>query len=223
MGKTVFNIIRKEVIAKRDEEVAAAINEDYAGKEPVVVCVLNGALVFCADLFKKLTVGPTLDSVKVKTYDENNKSTKKPTLEKPVSFDVRGKDVIITEDILDEGCTLSFLVNYFEKLGARSVKTCVLLNKIREDGKKEIEADYVAFNISDVYVVGCGMDDNQKGRELPYVGGIIETEVTPEVETFINKARQDCESQIGTEVRVSHDCKAKELLFNSKKNYSQNG
>lgn len=152
--------------------LAAEIDRDYAGsdKRLVLVCILKGSIVFMGDLMKKLTVPCEIDCMKVSSYGAGTTSTGSINIHLDlVRQDLDSCDIVIVEDIIDSGNTLSYLVDYLRLKGAKSVRTCTLLDKPSRR-KVEFVPDYRGKEIPDEFVVGYGLDYAEKYRDLPYVG-----------------------------------------------------
>ena len=150
-------------------ELAAQITEDFSDKDVVFIGVLKGAFIFLADLVKHVNLDCAIDFVGVSSYGNTTESSGQIKITKELTLDMKDKDVIIVEDILDSGNTLKFLKEYLQERGPASIKICTLLDK-RERRKVEIEADYVGFTCPDVFVVGYGLDYAEKYRNLNYIG-----------------------------------------------------
>jgi len=161
-------LFTKEIIEKRVEELAETISRDYEGGELFVIGILKGAFVFMADLIRRLSIPCFIEFVKLASYGAGSVSSGKIVMTKDIETSIEGKDVLITEDIVDTGLTLSFLVNQFRERNPRSVKVCALLDK-RQRREVPFEADYVGFTIEDGFVVGYGIDFNEKFRYLPEI------------------------------------------------------
>ena len=168
MGK-IRKLISSKQIDERVKELAYTLYSEYGKDEVVFICTLKGAIFFACDLLKKYKGDARLEFLRVSSYSGKN-SSGKIELNLSISKDnIEGKNVIIVEDIVDTGSTLKFLKEYIGDMNPRSVKICTLLNK-EERRKVEIEADYVGFEIDDLFVVGYGLDYDQKYRNLPYIG-----------------------------------------------------
>jgi hypoxanthine phosphoribosyltransferase len=156
-------------IQKRIDELAAQITEDYRGKELTVVAVLTGALIFTADLLRRIPLPLKLDCVSVASYHGATESSGQVKFDQLSMPDIEGRHVLIIDDILDTGLTLDAITNKFRKECAPlSIRICVLLSK-RKSRRKEILADYVGFEIEDEFVVGYGLDYLEKYRNLPFI------------------------------------------------------
>ncbi len=161
-------LISKESLASRVEELGARITEDYAGKELVVIGVLRGSFIFLADLVRAIKMPLSLDFIIAKSY-AGTETTGEVRILKDADVKVAGKHVLIVEDIIDSGFTLSKLVPYFENRNAASVKICTALNKPARRQVKDLQVDYVGFEIPDAFVVGYGLDFNDGMRNFPEI------------------------------------------------------
>ncbi len=162
-------LISEEELKIMVKNIAAKISEDYKGKNLLLVGLLKGSVVFMADLMKELEVDCKIDFICVSSYGSSTESNGRVNLIKDVSQPVEGMDVLIVEDIIDSGNTLSFILKYFEAKGVNSVKICTLLSK-PERRVVEIPVDYVGAEIPDEFVIGYGLDYAENYRNLPYVG-----------------------------------------------------
>lgn len=167
----VKTLISKEQIEKRIEEIASNIEEDYKGKNIVVIGILKGAVYFAVDLTKKIKNNVIMDFMKVSSYGNETKSSGKVELKLDLSVNIEGKDVIIVEDIIDSGTTLKYLKEYLGQKNPNSIRICVLLDK-KERRVENVEVDYVGFEISNKFVVGYGLDYEDGYRNLPYIAYI---------------------------------------------------
>ena len=159
----------EEELKKRVAEIAAEINRDYAGKEPMLISVLRGSFVFMADLIRKIEVPCTVDFMSVSSYGRGTTSSGQVQITKDLSDDIEGKDIIVVEDILDSGNTLSYLLQLLRARKPASMRLCTLLDK-PDRRVKEVHVDYTGFTIPDEFVVGYGLDYAEKYRNLPYIG-----------------------------------------------------
>lgn len=170
MHKDVEKIFASEQeIAARVKELGEQITRDYEGKSPIFIGVLKGCFIFMADLVRACDVSCTLDFMSVSSYGDGAVSTGAVKIEKDLSVNIEGKDVVIVEDILDSGNTLNYLVKYMEDRKPASVRIVTLMDK-PERRTAPITADYVGFTIPDAFVVGYGLDYQQRYRNLPYIG-----------------------------------------------------
>jgi hypoxanthine phosphoribosyltransferase len=158
----------EEQIKKRVQELATAISRDYEGKELVVIGILKGAFIFVADLIRCLSIPCRVDFIRLASYGDGTVSSGKVVLTKDMELPIKDQDILIVEDVVDSGLTLSFLVKLLQERNPRSLKVCTLLDK-RARRQVPFEADYVGFSIEDRFVVGYGIDFNEKARSLPNV------------------------------------------------------
>ena len=176
MHKDVERIFAsEEEIAAVVRKLGAEITRDYAGKTPVFVGILKGCFIFMADLIRASQVPCTLDFMSVSSYGDGAVSTGAVKIEKDLSVNIEGRDVIIVEDILDSGNTLNYLVKYMGERKPASIRIVTLMDK-PERRAVPITADYVGFSIPDAFVVGYGLDYQQRYRNLPYIG-ILKPEI----------------------------------------------
>lgn len=169
IGK-IKTLISKEELQKRVEEMAKQIAKDYEGKDITFICILKGSVFFTVDLAKNIPSNVKLEFIRVSSY-HGTESTGKIELKLDLKEDVEGKDVIIIEDIVDTGRTLSYLKEHLKTKKTKSLKICTLLDK-KERRVCEIEPEYVGFNIPDKFVLGYGLDVDELYRNLPYIGYI---------------------------------------------------
>ena len=161
-------LINEEQLARRVKALAREIEKDFCGREVVVVALLSGTVMFLADLIRQLNLPLRLDFMGVSSYGGGTESGRL-VFTKELRLDVRGRDVLLVDDILDTGNTLSQVIPKLRALRPRRLKTCVLLDKSARRVEK-IRADYVGFKIPDVFVVGYGLDFAECYRNLPFVG-----------------------------------------------------
>ena len=171
MDKKINVLISAEEVARRVKELGEQISKDYEGKELHIICVLKGSIFFTCDLAKHITVPVTFDFISVSSYGDDQVSSGRVKIVKDLDEPIEGKDVLIIEDIIDSGNTLRHLVDLLNSRKTNSTKICTLLDK-PERRVTDVEVDYVGFVIEDKFVVGYGLDDCQKLRNLPYVGVI---------------------------------------------------
>ena len=167
-------LIDAETIQKRVRQVAAAIQKDFAGRELLVIALLNGTVIFLADLLRELSMPVRLDFIGVSSY-RGGTSPRELIYTKDLRLDVKGRDVLIVDDILDTGRTLHAVFDKVRALQPRRLRTCTLLDKPARRVLK-IKADYTGFRIPDVFAVGYGLDYAEKFRNLPFIG-ILKPEV----------------------------------------------
>lgn len=167
--ENVSVLISEEQIRERVKELGAQITKDYAGKEILLIGVLKGAVVFMSDLMRCIDLPVEIDFMSVSSYGSGTKTTGNIKILKDTDVSVEGRDILIAEDILDTGITLSNLKELLIKRGAKSLKICTILNK---PGRRQsaVVADYVGFDVPDEFIVGYGLDYDKMYRNLPYVG-----------------------------------------------------
>lgn len=170
--KEIKVLIDEEKINKRLEELAIQIMNDYKGKDLMFLCILKGSIFFTVELSKRIKNNVQFEFVEVSSY-ENNESTGKIKLNKDITQSIEGKEVIIIEDIVDTGRTLSFLKEFLKEKNPASLKICSLLDKPSRR-IADVQADYIGFTIENKFVVGYGLDDEQNLRNLNYIGYIEE-------------------------------------------------
>ena len=164
-------LFSEEQLAQRVKEIAARIDADYAGKEPLLVSVLRGSFVFMADLVRQITLPCTVDFMAVSSYGSGTTSSGQVKIIKDLSEPIEGRDVLVVEDILDSGNTLSYLLKLLEARHPASIRLCTLLDK-PERRTKPVAVQYTGFTIPDEFVVGYGLDYDEKYRNLPYIGSL---------------------------------------------------
>ncbi|GFR38427.1 hypothetical protein PRECH8_17230 [Insulibacter thermoxylanivorax] len=165
----------EEQIQDKIRELGEKISSEYAGRNPLVICVLKGAYMFMADLTKRITIPIEVDFMAISSYGQSTKSSGVVKILKDLDVPVEGRDVIIAEDIVDSGLTLSYLIDVLERRNAKSVSVVALFDK--PAGRKvDLQADYIGFTLPDAFVVGYGLDYAEKYRNLPYIG-ILKPEV----------------------------------------------
>ncbi len=162
-------LVSESDIKKRLRKLGAEITALYGDEEITVVSVINGAILFTADLLRHIDNPVRLDCIRVSSYRNETKSTGKPQILGNLSLDLANRHVLLIDDILDTGKTLSMIVGMIKKLQPASVRTCVLLDK-RGRREVEFEADFVGFQIPDKFVVGYGLDFAERYRNLPCIG-----------------------------------------------------
>jgi hypoxanthine phosphoribosyltransferase len=161
-------LLSADTIAQRVQELGAQISQDYAGRSPVVVCILTGAMMFFSDLVRCIECPITIGTMSISSYGDATKSSGVAVIDKDIDIAVQGRDVLLVEDIIDSGLTLSYLIDVFERRNAHSVKIVALLDK-SERRKVEIEPDYRGFEVPNHFLVGYGLDFANRFRQLPYV------------------------------------------------------
>ncbi len=169
MADKISVLYSEEQISARIREMGEQISKDYAGKSVHLVGILKGATFFACELAKRITVPVTMDFMSVSSYGDSTESSGVVKINKDLDDPLDGKEVLVVEDIVDTGNTLSYLLDNLQKRGSASVKLCALLNK-PERRLKDVKVDYTGFIIPDEFVVGYGLDYAQKYRNLPYIG-----------------------------------------------------
>ena len=159
----------QEQLQARVRELGAQITRDYAGKEVAVAAILRGSYVFMADLTRAIELPITVDFMSVSSYGSGTSSSGQVEIKKDLSDPIEGKELLIVEDILDSGNTLYYLSDVLRARKPASIRICTLLDK-PDRRAKPIRADYVGFTIPDAFVVGYGLDYDEKYRNLPYIG-----------------------------------------------------
>jgi hypoxanthine phosphoribosyltransferase len=159
-------LLSRDAIQERVQEMGREISRDYAGREPHLVGVLKGACTFMTDLARAIDIPITMDFIAVSSYGAATKTSGEVRLVKDLDQGLEGRDLIVVEDIVDTGLTLNYLLNVLRARGPRSLKVAALLSKPSRR-LVEVQADYVGFTIEDRFVVGYGLDYNEKYRNLP--------------------------------------------------------
>lgn len=175
MAEKISVLISEEDLNKRIREIGTQISKDYEGKEVHLVCVLRGGSFFMCELAKCITVPVTLDFMQVSSYGGDTKSSGVVKIVKDLDDSISGKNVIVIEDVVDSGRTLSYLLEMLEKRQPKSLKMCTLLDK-PDRRVVDVNVDYTGFEVPDEFVVGYGLDYAQKYRNLPYIGIVEFTE-----------------------------------------------
>jgi len=162
-------LLTGDEIAARVADLGAQLAADYAGRTPVLVSVLKGSIVFLADLIRAMDVPLNVDLMEVSSYGSATESSGQVRILKDLSSSIEGRDVVVVEDIIDTGLTLNYLLRYLAERHPASVRVCCLLDKPARR-LAEIEIDYRGFTIPDRFVIGYGLDYDERYRNLPYVG-----------------------------------------------------
>ncbi|MDD3253628.1 MAG: hypoxanthine phosphoribosyltransferase [Lachnospiraceae bacterium] len=163
-------LLTEEEVNQKISEVAAQVSRDYEGKTVHMICVLKGGVFFTCELAKRLSVPVTLDFMSVSSYGDDTKSSGVVRIVKDLDESLTGKHVLIVEDIIDSGRTLSYLIEVLRQRGPADIRLCTLLDKPERRVKKQVTVDYTCFSIPDEFVVGYGLDYAQKYRNLPFIG-----------------------------------------------------
>ena len=174
MSEHIKVLLPEDEIAVRIQELGERISADYAGRQVHLICVLKGGSFFMCELAKRITVPVSLDFMSVSSYGGDTKSCGVVRIVKDLDESLKDKDVIVVEDIVDSGRTLSYLLEVLKGRGPKSLRLCTLLDK-PDRRVVNVNVDYTGFQIPDEFVVGYGLDYDQKYRKLPYIG-IVEFE-----------------------------------------------
>lgn len=171
MSETVRVLLSEGEVDRRIREMGEKISRDYDGRQVHLICVLKGGVFFTCELAKRISVPVSLDFMSVSSYGNDTKSSGVVKIVKDLDESIENKDVLVVEDIIDSGRTLSYLLENLRRRNPASLKLCTLLDK-PERRVTEVEVDYTGFEIPDEFVVGYGLDYSQKYRNLPYIGVI---------------------------------------------------
>ena len=169
MSEKIKVMLSEEELAGRIKELGAEISKDYEGEEIFLVGILKGAAFFATELAKRITVPVIIDFMSTSSYGAGTASSGEVRITKEFDLDMTGKNVVIAEDIIDSGNTLSYLLQYFKDKGAKSVRLATMLDK-PDRREVDVKVDYNGFTIPDEFVVGYGLDYDQRYRNLPYIG-----------------------------------------------------
>lgn len=169
MSETIKVLLSEQEVDEKIQEIGAKITKDYEGKQVHLVCILKGGVFFMCELAKRINLPVSMDFMSVSSYGGDTKSSGVVRIVKDLDESLKGKDVIVVEDIVDSGRTLSYLLDMLWQREPASLKLCTLLDK-PERRVTEVKVDYTGFQIPDEFVVGYGLDYNQKYRNLPYIG-----------------------------------------------------
>ena len=175
MADKIRVLLTEEEVDARIGEIAAQISKDYEGQEIHLICILKGGVFFTCELAKRLSVPFTMDFMSVSSYGGGTESSGIVKLVKDLDESLEGKHVLIVEDIIDSGRTLAYLIEVLKQRQPADIRLCTLLDKPERRVKKQVKVDYVCFTIPDEFVVGYGLDYDQKYRNLPYIG-VVEQE-----------------------------------------------
>lgn len=172
MSETIRQLISEEDVDRKIREIGEQISRDYEGRQVHLICVLKGGVFFTCELAKRLTVPVTLDFMSVSSYGSGTVSSGVVKIIKDLDEPLENKDVLIVEDIIDSGRTLAYLIEVLKQRNPASIRLCTLLDKPERRVKKQVKVDYTCFTIPDEFVVGYGLDYDQRYRNLPYIGVI---------------------------------------------------
>ncbi|MBQ1490167.1 MAG: hypoxanthine phosphoribosyltransferase [Eubacterium sp.] len=173
LGKILYT---EEDIRKRAKELGAQITEDYAGEELIVLGTLRGAVMWMCDLLKCINLDTKIDFISASSYGSATQTSGVVRITRDVDMDLYKKNVLIVEDIVDTGTTLKYLKNYLGERNPKSVRICTMLDKPSRR-RNDLVADYIGFEIDDLFVIGYGLDYDQKYRNLPYISYLEATDV----------------------------------------------
>ncbi len=173
IGKILYT---ENDIIKRAKEIAGEIDRDYAGEEIIVLCTLKGSMLWVADIMKNLTVNTKLDFISASSYGASKTSSGVVKIKFDPEINMYNANVLVVEDIVDTGNTLKYVLAKLQERGPKSVKICTMLNK-ESRRTTDLHADYVGFEIDDLFVIGYGLDFDQKYRNLPYISYLEEEDV----------------------------------------------
>ena len=169
MAERVSVLLSEEEVDKRINEIGKQISKDYEGKNIHLICVLKGGVFFMCELAKRIDVPVSMDFMAISSYGADTKSSGVIKIVKDLDESITGKDVLVIEDIVDSGRTLSYLLEMLKDRGPKSMRLCTLLDK-PDRRVVDVKVDYTGFQIPDEFVVGYGLDYDQKYRNLPYIG-----------------------------------------------------
>ncbi|MBP3872756.1 MAG: hypoxanthine phosphoribosyltransferase [Lachnospiraceae bacterium] len=175
MKETVRVLIPEDKVDERIAQLGEQISQDYAGKQVHLIGILKGSIFFICELAKRITVPVTMDFMSVSSYGAGTKSSGVVKLIKDLDESIVGKDVLVVEDIIDSGRTLSYLLQNLSSRHPASIRLCTMLDK-PERREVDVDVDYQGFRIPDEFVVGYGLDYDQRYRNLPYIGVLSLTE-----------------------------------------------
>ncbi|WP_123054815.1 hypoxanthine phosphoribosyltransferase [Clostridium sp. JN-1] len=166
-------LFTEKQLREKERELGKKISEDYRGKDLILVGILKGSVPFMADLLKEIDIPCTMDFMAVSSYGSASKTSGVVRILKDLDFEIEGKDVLIVEDIIDSGVTLSYLIDYLKGRKPASIQIACLLNK-PDRRKKILDVKYIGFRVPDYFLVGYGLDYSEKYRNLPYIGVLKE-------------------------------------------------
>jgi hypoxanthine phosphoribosyltransferase len=171
-------LLSQEQVARRTRELAHEISRDFLGKSPVLIGILKGSTFFLADLMRQLDLDPEIDFISISSYASGVTSSGTVRLLKDLDRDISGRDILVVEDIVDSGLSLSYLRKNLLSRNPRSLSIVTLLDK-RVPRERQVFVDYVGFEIDDLFVIGYGLDYAERYRELPYVAVMEEPDLRP--------------------------------------------
>ena len=163
-------LLTEEEVNEKIKKIGEQVSKDYAGKSVHMICVLKGGVFFTCELAKRLNMPVSMDFMSVSSYGAGTVSSGVVRIIKDLDEPLEGKNVLIVEDIIDSGRTLAYLIEVLKQRGPKDIHLCTLLDKPERRVKKQVKVDYTCFTIPDEFVVGYGLDYDQKYRNLPYIG-----------------------------------------------------
>ncbi len=169
-------LITEKEIVKRAKELGRQITRDYQGEELVILGTLKGAIMWMADLMKNIDLDTRIDFVSASSYGSSTTSSGVVKITKDISMDIYNKNILIVEDIVDTGTTLKYLKAYLADRNPKSIRICTMLDKPSRR-KVDLQADYIGFQVEDLFIVGYGLDYDQKYRNLPYISYLEPSEI----------------------------------------------
>lgn len=169
MAEKINVLISEEAVDAKIKEIGEKISKEFEGQQVHLLCILKGSVFFTCELAKRITVPVTMDFMSVSSYGDGTSSSGVVRIVKDLDETIEGKNVVVIEDIIDSGRTLSYLLEILQKRNPRNLKLCTLLDK-PDRRVRDVKVDYVGFEIPDEFVVGYGLDYAQKYRNLPYIG-----------------------------------------------------
>lgn len=172
MNDKIRVLLSEEEVAGRIKEIGEAVTRDYEGRQLHLICILKGGVFFTCELAKRIGLPLTLDFMSVSSYGAGTVSSGIVKIVKDLDEPIEGKDVLIVEDIIDSGNTLSYLIEVLRQRNPKSIELCTLLDKPERRVKKQVKVKYTCFTVPDEFIVGYGLDYDQKYRNLPYIGVI---------------------------------------------------
>ena len=172
MDEKIRILLSEEEVAKRVKEIADEVSRDYEGKPLHLICILKGGVFFTCELAKRINLPLTLDFMSVSSYGAGTVSSGIVKIIKDLDDPIEGKDVLIVEDIIDSGNTLAYLIEVLKQRNPNSIELCTLLDKPERRVKDQVKVKYTCFTVPDLFIIGYGLDYDQKYRNLPYIGVI---------------------------------------------------
>lgn len=170
MAEKIRVLLSENEVDLKIKEIGEIISKDYEGKNLHLICILKGGVFFTCELSKRISIPVTMDFMSVSSYNSGTESSGIVKLVKDLDDPLEGKDVLIVEDIIDSGRTLSYLIEVLKQRNPNSIELCTLLDKPERRVKKQVKVKYTCFTIPDEFVVGYGLDYDQRYRNLPYIG-----------------------------------------------------